>query len=84
MGYRTGHLVRLVLEQATFLALLGFVLGLIAAWFLYRVMESQTGLTMALTPLRMARILLLTLVMCLVAGLMALYKVIRIDPADCF
>jgi putative ABC transport system permease protein len=84
MGYRTGQLVRLVLEQATLLALLGFVPGLIGAWLLYWLMESQTGLTMALTPLRMATILLLTLVMCLVAGFMALYKVIRIDPADCF
>jgi putative ABC transport system permease protein len=84
MGYRTSHLVKVVLEQATFLALLGFMLGLIAAWFLYLLMESQTGLTMALTPLRIGTILLLTLVMCLVAGLMALYKVIRIDPADCF
>jgi putative ABC transport system permease protein len=84
MGYRTGYLVKLVLEQATFLALLGFVLGVSAAWFLYWIMESQTGLTMALTPLRIATILLLTLVMCLVAGLMALYRVIRIDPADCF
>lgn len=84
MGYRTGHLVKVVLEQATILALMGFVLGLIGAWFLYWVMESQTGLTMALTPLRMATIMLLTLVMCLAAGLMALYKVIRIDPADCF
>ncbi|HEY4262009.1 MAG TPA: FtsX-like permease family protein, partial [Schlesneria sp.] len=84
MGYRTGYLVKLVLEQATFLALLGFVLGVSAAWLLYWIMESQTGLTMALTPLRIATILLLTLVMCLVAGLMALYRVIRIDPADCF
>lgn len=84
MGYRTSHLVKVVLEQATFLALLGFMLGLIAAWFLYLLMESQTGLTMALTPLRIAAILLLTLIMCLVAGLVALYKVIRIDPADCF
>jgi putative ABC transport system permease protein len=84
MGYRSGYLVKVVLEQATYLALLGFVLGLTGAWFLYWTMESQTGLTMALTPLRAATILMLTLVMCLVAGLMALYRVIRIDPADCF
>lgn len=84
MGYRTGYLIKVVLEQATFLALLGFVLGLIAAWFLYWLMESQTGLAMALTPFRIATILWLTLVMCLVAGLMALYRVLRIDPADCF
>jgi putative ABC transport system permease protein len=84
MGYRTGFLIKLVMEQATFLALLGFVLGLIGARFLYWVMESQTGLSMALTPYRIVTILLLTLVMCLVAGLMALYRVIRIDPADCF
>ena len=77
MGYRTGSLVKLVLEQATFLALLGFVLGLIGAWFLYWVMESQTGLTMALTPLRIATILLLTLTMCLVAGLMAIGGVMQ-------
>lgn len=84
MGYRTNYLVKVVLEQAAFLALLGFALGLIGASFLYWVMESQTGLTMALTPLRIGTILLLTLAMCLIAGLMALYKVIRIDPADCF
>lgn len=42
------------------------------------------GLIMALTVARLASILALTLGMCLVAGLMALNKVIQTDPADCF
>lgn len=84
MGYHNGYLVKVVLQQATFLALLGFVSGLLGAFVLYRFLEWSTGLVMYLTVLRAASILVLTQIMCLTAGIMALGKVIRADPADCF
>ena len=84
MGYGNGYLVKIVLQQASLLGLLGFVLGAVGAFFLYRLLQWGTGLIMVLTVPRLASILSLTLGMCLVAGLMALNKVIQTDPADCF
>jgi putative ABC transport system permease protein len=84
MGYRNSYLIKVVLHQAAFLAIMGFLCGLIAAVLLYRFLEWGTGLVMLLTALRAANILILTLVMCLIAGVMAVGKVIKADPADCF
>lgn len=84
IGYHNRYLVRVVLQQASLLALLGFAGGLLATVLLYRFLEWSTGLVMILTVFRVALILVLTLVMCLIAGLMALGTVIKADPADCF
>lgn len=84
MGYHNRYLVKVVLQQATFLALLGFIIGMLGAFALYRFLEWSTGLVMYLTVFRAANILVLTLAMCLIAGIMAVGKVIRADPADCF
>ncbi len=84
MGYRSSYLIKVVLHQAAFLAIMGFLCGLLAALLLYRFLEWGTGLVMHLTAGRAANILILTLVMCLIAGVMAVGKVIKADPADCF
>jgi putative ABC transport system permease protein len=84
MGYRNGYLIKVVLQQAAFLAIMGFLCGLLGAVLLYRFLEWGTGLVMLLTALRAANILILTLVMCLIAGMMAVGKAMRADPADCF
>jgi len=84
MGYRNGYLIKVVLQQAAFLAVMGFLCGLLGAVLLYRFLEWGTGLVMLLPAFRAANILILTLVMCLIAGVMAVGKVIKADPADCF
>lgn len=84
MGYRNWYLVKIVLQQASLLALLGFLLGLIGTQFLYRFLNWSTGFPTNLTFGRISQILLLTLGMCLFAGLIAIRKVIKADPADCF
>lgn len=84
MGYRDRYLIKVVLQQAAFLAIMGFLCGLLAAVLLYRFLEWGTGLVMLLTAFRAAIILILTLAMCLIAGVMAVGKVIKADPADCF
>ena len=84
MGYRNRYLIKIVLQQAAFLAIMGFLCGLLAALLLYRFLEWGTGLVMLMPAFRAANILILTLAMCLVAGAMAVGKVIKADPADCF
>lgn len=84
MGFRNWYLVKVVLQQASLLALLGFVIGLIGTQFLYRFLKWSTGFPTNLTFGRATEILCLTLVMCLFAGLIAIRKVIKADPADCF
>ena len=84
MGYHNSYLIKVVLQQAAFLAIMGFLCGLLGAVLLYRFLEWGTGLVMLLPVFRAANILILTLVMCLIAGVMAVGKVIKADPADCF
>ena len=84
MGYHNRYLIKMVMQQAAFLGLLGFLFGLLGAFALYRMLEWSTGLVMYLTVGRVVSILVLTLAMCLTAGIMVVGKVIRADPADCF
>jgi putative ABC transport system permease protein len=84
IGYRDGFLRRVVLQQALILSLAGFLPGLIAARLLYEALAVATGLPMRLTLARAGLVLSLTLVMCLLAGLIALRKATAADPAEVF
>lgn len=84
MGYPNAYLVKVVLQQAALLGLMGFACGLVGTFFLYRGLQARTGLVMFLTVPRAASILILTLAMCMVAGFFAVKKAIKADPADCF
>nr|VFJ53186.1 MAG: putative ABC transport system permease protein [Candidatus Kentron sp. FW]VFJ55684.1 MAG: putative ABC transport system permease protein [Candidatus Kentron sp. FW] len=84
MGYSRGFLVRVILEEAFLLSVFGFVPGLLSAAAVYRVIRDMTGLRMLLTPEQTSFIFLLTVIMCLVAGLLALRRVLRIDPAQLY
>ena len=84
IGYRTGYLLRVVLEQATFNALIGWISAFLVSILLYRVIGQ-----VALLPLHMtARIIFvslgLTLGMCLISAGIAVGRVIRADPAEVF
>ena len=84
MGFQNRYLVKVVLQQASLLALFGFGVGLVGTQFLYRFLRWSTGFPTTLTMARAGEILFLTLAMCLFAGLIAIRKVIKSDPADCF
>ncbi|MGL6096483.1 MAG: ABC transporter permease [Fimbriiglobus sp.] len=84
MGYQNRYLIGVVLRQAGLVAVLGFGAGLAGSVVLYRVLHWETGLIMDLTPARAGGIFALTLGMCLIAGLIAVRKIVAADPADCF
>ena len=84
IGYRTGYLLRVVLEQAAFNALAGWIPAVLVSILLYRVIGK-----VALLPLHMtAKIVLvslgLTLGMCLISAAIAVRRVIKADPAEVF
>ena len=84
IGYTNRDLSGLVLHEAAFLAVLGFVPGIFIASGLGRFASESTRLPLELTPSRVALTLLLTFTMCGLSGLMALRKVRSCDPAEVF
>jgi putative ABC transport system permease protein len=84
IGYHDLYLSSIVLREALWLAVLGFVPGLALSWLLYRLLDAWVGLPMYLTPLRILLIFSLATVMCVVSGLLALRKVQTTDPAEVF
>lgn len=84
MGYSNGFFWKFILEQSSYLALLGFVPGWAASVVLYRILAQSSGLIMVLTWDRVALVLGLTLAMCLASGALAIRKLFRSDPASLF
>jgi putative ABC transport system permease protein len=81
IGYRPRYFVGLVLQEALLLSLLGFFPGLVASEALYGLLGQMTGLLLELSWLRAVEVLLLTMLMCVISGLLTIRKVLAADPA---
>jgi putative ABC transport system permease protein len=84
MGYGSWYLAGVVLQQAVYLALIGYLPALLIAWGLYALTREKARLPIAMDPLTVLFVLALTVVMCSVSGVLALRKVRQADPADLF
>jgi putative ABC transport system permease protein len=84
MGYRNQYFFGLILKQALYLTIFGFLPGLLATLGAFAILGEGTGLVMRMTAGRMALVFGLTLLMCLTSGLIALRKLIQTDPASLF
>jgi putative ABC transport system permease protein len=84
MGYSERYFYGLVVTQAFYLSLLGFVVGTAIGELLYRTVSNSTGLPMLITFGRGGFILALTIAMCVISGLLALRKLLKADPATLF
>ncbi len=84
MGYRDGYFIGLVVRQSIYLSLFGFLPGLMVSWLLFWFNSNMTGLLMRLTWDRILSIFALTILMCVVSGLLALRKLLAADPASLF
>jgi len=84
IGYRSRFVSGIVMQQATILAVLGFLPGAFAAHLLYGAAARATLLPLYLTTERALVVLGLTLAMCALSGFLALRKVRRLDPAEVF
>jgi putative ABC transport system permease protein len=84
MGYSNFFLLRVVLQQAIFMGLLGFMPGFVMSLGLYHLAADNTGLLMEMTPPRALTTLIATVIMCLISGAIAVRKVQSTDPAEVF
>jgi putative ABC transport system permease protein len=84
IGYHDRYISGVVLREALWLSLLGFLAGLLLCLPLYAVLADKTGLPLRITRDRAGLILVLTVGMCIVSGLLALRRVRTADPAEVF
>jgi putative ABC transport system permease protein len=84
IGYRNRYLFRIVLWQASLLGLVGFFPGLLASLGIYELTRQAARIPIGMTAIRAVFVLLLTVVMCLCSGLLAIRKLRSADPADLF
>lgn len=84
MGYPGRFFAGVVLKQSVILSVLGFIPGTLISWAIYRYTAATTSYTMDLTPERAGLALALTVGMCTVAGLLAMRRLTRADPAELF
>ena len=84
MGYPRNYFLRVVLLESLYLAMFGFVPGWLVSYALYRFLAEHTGLLMMMTPARAVFVLVLTMIMCVVSGGLALKKLLRADPAELY
>jgi putative ABC transport system permease protein len=84
MGFSNNFLRRVILEQATVLALTGFAAGVGFAWFADRYIARQSMLPIRITPFSGTIVFALTVLMCMIAGLFAIRRAAVADPASLY
>lgn len=84
MGYRSYFLISVVLQEALILSVLGYLPGFFLSIGLYHLTKGATALPIGMTVDRGITVFILTVVMCVVSGAIAMRKVQAADPADIF
>lgn len=84
MGYKSRFLYSVVLQESFILAVLGFIPGFALCLGLYKLVRDGTALPMFMTIDRVATVFVLTLIMCVISGGIAMRRVQAADPADIF
>ncbi|MDB9350368.1 ABC transporter permease DevC [Nodularia spumigena] len=84
MGYRNSYLLLVVFQEALILAICGFIPGGFVSFVMYAFTRNVTKLPLFMTPDRIILVLILTIIMCLISGAIAMRKLNSADPADIF
>ena len=83
LGSSAGYIHRVILTQAAFSAILGYLLGMAIALGITSLSEA-TALPLLMTPGLAAGLFAITIGMCAVSAISAILKVTKIDPAMVF
>lgn len=84
MGASDKELYGLVIEQALWMAILGYIPGMLVCWGLSVWVANATGIIILITPVSAMGVLGITVVMCVGSAFFAIQKVTKIDPAIVF
>ncbi len=83
MGSSNRYIYNVIIYQALLNAVFGFVIAA-AIGFVVVAMTAKSALPIVITPWLVAALLVLTVVMCVASGIVAIIRVVRIDPATVF
>jgi putative ABC transport system permease protein len=84
IGYTHRYLLNVIVQESFILAILGYIPGFLSALFLYQKAKEATLLPIFMTLDRAIIVLILTILMCLISGTIAVRKLQAADPADIF
>lgn len=84
MGYSDVSLLMVVLQEAVILAVLGFIPGYITSYWMYGLLTNLTKIPLTMRPEVVLQVFILTMVMCVTSGAIAMNKLRSADPADVF
>ena len=84
IGYSNAFLGKVLLAQATILAAVAMPPALVGSLVLYELTSRFADLPIRMTLLRVGLVALLSLLMCSVAGMIALRKLSKAEPANLF
>jgi putative ABC transport system permease protein len=84
MGYSDVSLLAVVLQEAVILAVLGFIPGYITSYWVYQLLTYLTKIPLTMRTGIALQVFVLTLVMCVISGAIAMNKLRSADPADVF
>jgi putative ABC transport system permease protein len=83
IGSSRGYIYKVIVWQAATGAVIGFVIAAgVALGVVY--MTAGSALPIVITPVILAALFVLSLVMCIGASLAAILRVMRVDPASAF
>ncbi|MBD1915172.1 MULTISPECIES: ABC transporter permease DevC [Cyanophyceae] len=84
MGYKNSYLLNVVFQEAIILAVLGYIPGFLLSVLLYELTQEATFLPLAMGFSRAFFVLVLSLLMCVVSGAIAIRRLRQADPAEIF
>jgi len=84
MGYYDRYLFSVVLQESLVLSGLGFLPGFAIAQALYLVARREAHVPVEMTLARATFVLILTIVMCVTSGAIAIRRLHDADPAEIF
>ncbi len=84
MGYSHGYLRNVVLQEASILAVLGFLPGMGLAHLVFSRGADATRLPLEMSLASALSVFALTMAMCAGSGMLALRKLRAVDPAEVF
>src|SRR6185437_10424756 len=84
MGYHNRALSMIVIQESAILSLFGFLPGVGLSMLVYSIAGNATHLPVSMTFLRLVVVYVLTAVMCMISGSLAMRKLRSADPAEIF
>ncbi len=84
IGYSNSYLFIIIVLQSAILAIIGFFPGLLTSILIYKVMAKSTGLLVEMSINVASLVAVLTIFMCMFAGLIGARKIQGLDPAEVY